>query len=49
MDFEYSDKTKYHLGLVQEFMDKNVYPNEDNITEEINKEFQKEMSELGYL
>ena len=22
MDFEYSDKTKYHLGLVQEFMDK---------------------------
>ena len=27
MDFEYSDKTKYHLSLVQEFMDKNVYPN----------------------
>ncbi len=35
MDFEYSDKTKYHLSLVQEFMDKNVYPNESTWIEQM--------------
>ncbi len=37
MDFEFNDRTKELVGRVQDFMDRNVYPNEDVYYEQLDE------------